>query len=727
MLSKTLTLRGLRTRPRPGVPELRCHAVGDALMVCTDEGPHPELEHWARQLPGDPERVVVVIDVPRLANPWTWEGVVQALRGKGAIRLAGSKTGAGDAAPAQWLADRLGVEVVAPDGPVTVVPGGSLFVENGRWRSFRSAAPASDLTSTFPALRWEPYLPVEPVRVPAGLVLDRVPCGLWLHRGATAFRHTVYELPCRGESLTMVVGARGEAPLESSEIAALLRTLPERTRELIRLAPFGAQPSGQEIADAAGFPVIAYTGLPVCGEDGGVEIVTIGEDGEVCTRPFASHMRCSPASTWNPAWPEVLGCRVPVPGLRQISPNVFSLGGKHVVEVVQSGLWIRGGQESADAGGVRTAPPDPNWTRVTCSGDDHDGSLARVVVGLNARFDPLTQQQARFVFAGQQEVPRVVEDLDDAVSPLKTERQLETKSTWTDDLSTRTIRTKIEKRHLVVQAVPEAVAVDDVDEAVTPEIEVERDFEPLHHTDLIDRDYSSTPEDRAWLRRVLGPRYDVCASSVLRVLSKQPGLRAVEGDSLESVVADLVAVQVYLGPGGRQVDAALRTGGSNELRTFACCLISGLARLPSYRGIVYHGGADGIDVHKYVPGTVLTDPGFLNAAGSAKIDGLELVLWSFTGRRVEDADPNAAQQAQRIVFPPGTRFEVLGIDGRRVLLREVVEERRGRSDNQDGVLLERLRKAAVDGPVLSGPTHLWAFGGLSHRVGQDEQQMRASA
>src|SRR5207247_5294347 len=66
---------------------------------------------------------------------------------------------------AQVLADELGVEVLAPDGQLLIVPGGTLFVVGGRdrdnrgsWWRFRPGREPERDTRRYPAPHWENQL-----------------------------------------------------------------------------------------------------------------------------------------------------------------------------------------------------------------------------------------------------------------------------------------------------------------------------------------------------------------------------------------------------------------------------------------------------------------------------------------------------------------------------------------------------------------------------------------
>jgi hypothetical protein len=256
-----------------------------------------------------------------------------------------------------------------------------------------------------------------------------------------------------------------------------------------------------------------------------------------------------------------------------------------------------------------------------------------------------------------------------------------------------------------------------------------------HGAGTVPADRRSSAAERDWLRRTLDAEFDGYAGDVLRLLARQPGLRAVEGEPLEAVVTDMVAVRVYLAARQDKLDQALRAGRLGTLWPYACCVVSGLRRLPSLRGVALHASSGAsAGCRQPVPGEILTVRPFLSAVGAATAHlrgDVEHLVWSFTGRRVADVDVAAADGAARVVFAPGTRFKVLAAagapgtgDGRaRVYLREVVEPEPvpGLSE-RDGAVLRRLERLAAGRdelppqrrrPDIDPARHGWAFDGFA--------------
>lgn len=203
-------------------------------------------------------------------------------------------------------------------------------------------------------------------------------------------------------------------------------------------------------------------------------------------------------------------------------------------------------------------------------------------------------------------------------------------------------------------------------------------------------------QERAWLQRTLGAPFDAIAGSVSRAMSELPGLRPESGRGGREALSDLVAVKLYLSGGAPSLDAGVSAGLPGPHVPLARCVAAGLRRLPSYRGpvrlrapltpaewewyrsrrlIVEWGFCSG-DADP--PPAGATGTGSTDAAAPAPDDEppqgpgpVDFLVWSMTARRtaliVQD-------EADRVVFLPGTGFKVLRVTGGdrpSVLLREL--------------------------------------------------------
>ncbi|MGW3621399.1 hypothetical protein [Micromonospora arida] len=188
-------------------------------------------------------------------------------------------------------------------------------------------------------------------------------------------------------------------------------------------------------------------------------------------------------------------------------------------------------------------------------------------------------------------------------------------------------------------------------------------------------------EERGWLRRTLSQEFDHMASSVSRIISEHPGLQA-GGTTPGDLLADSVAVRLYLTRRGERVDGALRTGAAGPHVPFARCVVAGLSRLPSFRGTtVFRISPDEREWALYRGRKLVTDWSLVNALTrphEGQEGDTDLLIWSMTARRTALLEPEGEEGIEdRVLFLPGTSFKILEMrtpaDGQRgaILLREI--------------------------------------------------------
>jgi hypothetical protein len=745
------------------VIEFDCRQVGSALVVCSPNGASKAARVLANALPDDPDRTVVVADFPPDSGPEVWTALVAALRKRGPIRLAVSRAGSGElGSPAQWLSDQLKVEVVAPDGVLLPVPGGSAFVIDshgaGCWYRFRPGHPPDPMGSRFPAPEWEPMTPGKPWASGRVGVAEPIPAGLWMHAMPSVTEgpsrehaRPVFALPCRPEVLTIVLGGPEERPVPPEEIRALLTALPMPARTKVRIAPYGVaplgaayagEPLGQIIADLVGERIAVYSGLPVLGADG-IDVVAYDAQGQPSWRPFTTELGYWPRTTPNAMPPSIIEHRPPVGGLVTVRPGVYQLSEGAVVELVNSGLWIRDPAEPPISNTtVRALPMDPLWARITVGvpGMPTSPDLFAAATELYSRLDPDTQRAVRFVFSDASQLvedkpaepaprPLAVVASAKTVSPAIEDTEVDLEPVADEDVDADFAHgkhsddgpTAVVPQHLVASATPreepetevEITAVieehfdneepfDEVDPDVDlgapePVAEPEPEPEPIWHQ-------RSTQAERDWVRHTLGGNYEGHAARVLRLIAKHPGLRTPEDATLEAVVTDLVAAQMYLLASEQMVDSALRAGELGQLMPFVRCVVSGLRRMPPFEGAVLCYGKETLDI-----GDVFTEKAFLNTASAldAELPGpVEYVVWSVNGRKVD----GLGNAVDRVVFLPDTRFRVVYASKTRLLLVEddVAEQSLGRLER---AVADREAMSTVEYPGIQSLEWPLGFGG----------------
>jgi hypothetical protein len=638
-------------------------------------------------------------------------------------------------APAQWRAEQLPAEVVAPDGVLTTVPGAAFVVGTqgyGSWVRFQPNASPMPFGRRFPVPQWEAMDPNSPWPTGEIGISEPIPAGLWLRAQQPPFdpaaqdSRPIVALPCRENVLTVVVGGPGRSAIPTDEVCRLLTALPQAARSRVRLVPYGIDSGlGRLVADQLGEPIAMFTGLPVGNlRTGGPAVIAVDPRGQQTWRPFVTEVLCTP----NEGVPVVSGYRAPVPGLAEVSPGVFSLGDGVVLEVVPSGLWVREQDEPYNAAEVRSQPVDPEWARLTVGtpGRTTPGAVAVHGAALVERLEPEVRKLLRLVFCDATvSAPPPPPPTTPTGTPAQVASAL---SAAAHALSARDSDSGGGLFTPVIPAEPEpeferpafvsmdsgpaiatvtSHALDDPDEAAFPSSDPDSSpvrfrvdgplpLQPLAMWEIppedngeretVPPDHSSSDAERDTVRRALGERYSVHAATVCRLLAQRPDAEE-DPAAFEAMVTDLTALLACVSQDEEMVVDTLRMGRLGRLRPYVACIISGLNRLPVHNGVATVWGVTGpTGPRRYRSGDVLVEHGLLDAVAnpSHRIEGVtEYLLWSVTGRRVEVADRVAVATEERVIFAPGTPFRVLA-----------VAEAEG--DHPQQVLLQEMAGPAAD-------------------------------
>nr|WP_196232679.1 discoidin domain-containing protein [Salinispora arenicola] len=327
----------------------------------------------ARSLPVAVGEITVV---GRLGESSGWSVVAEALSGVAAsgvlVRLAVSGAGSEDGtgpAPAAVLAQRVGVDVLAPVGSMVMVPGGTLFADAG-WRRFGAGSAVSldggrevESGRRFPAPDWELGLDALDVEVlPAGLVRKVIPAGAWLYPGspdqpATEWDDLAYAIAVDANQPVLLVGRPGAAVPDLDAVVAAADALPRAVRGRVIVVPYGpgaavcAQVS-EELGRRWGCTVTMATGLPIVHRDNRLLPVAVDAKGSGRWSPPIPQLSFSPSGRPSPAGPVEF-----LVGLSQIEPGSYRITARWVVEVVPSGLWLR----PLNSGELTPAVPERPW------------------------------------------------------------------------------------------------------------------------------------------------------------------------------------------------------------------------------------------------------------------------------------------------------------------------------------------------------------------------------
>ncbi|MFY4722492.1 hypothetical protein [Streptomyces sp. LaBMicrA B280] len=423
--------RGLGTA-RAGGTALQCRAEGRALLVHPKGEPDPQAAAFAAGLAADPQHTLAVVDLPYGSLEGSADAVARLLAGRGeSLRLVfGRGTPQESRRAAQRIADRLDRLVLAPDGAVLPTDGGGLFIPSDHgagWLRFRPGRSAERDSRRFPKPRWEFSTFDRPWTTSGHGVAEPAPCGVWVrsphdHPAAESGRRLVDRLPSHPDILTVVLGSPGGPPVTLADVTRLWETVLPSARSWVRFLhlgpvalPEGAEALGQELADALGQQVVLYAGVPVESRAGlaSPEVAAVRPDGTLGHHPFVSELMYFPRTGSAPAPPALFGLRRPLFGVPEITTGVYEYAADAVLEVVQSGLWMRPLAEPADGDAVRRIPAAPGYAailydRSTPGAADRMRSLAEDMLW---RLDP--ERREGFTIAPADEPGHVVVTSDD--------------------------------------------------------------------------------------------------------------------------------------------------------------------------------------------------------------------------------------------------------------------------------------------------------------------------
>ncbi|MFF2409224.1 hypothetical protein [Streptomyces sp. NPDC058092] len=359
--------------------------------------PDSPVRELVRELPADPRRPVVVVDVPRTAADNLGEelGTLLArLREEEPLSvrlvLSGSAAPAGEAGPlAQRLADAWEVTLEAPDASAVLTPGGLLHVTEpatpggGWWRFAPGAAPEA-LGARLPAPRWQRAL----TRVPLGpigeSVVRAVPAGLALYPADAAAPRPdgpAYAVAVHPERLSVLLGAPRAKPVAAEDLATLLAGLPVEPRRSLRLVPADGREAvalAEEVCDLLGTEIEVSLGLPVAATgDEGESVRLVSPEGEFTWSAPLTALVCSPTGDdgSRPA-PRPTAWTLPgTAGTPGAEPASLRLPSGAWAVAVRSGLWL--GTTPEPPPEVRDRAAESRALRVEIAPDCLTGKTAR--------------------------------------------------------------------------------------------------------------------------------------------------------------------------------------------------------------------------------------------------------------------------------------------------------------------------------------------------------------
>ena len=210
-----------------------------------------------------------------------------------------------------------------------------------------------------------------------GVVAEPLPAGVWIRaaqesQASAKYRSWLYyNVASRLDLFRVVIGYPGAPPLPIGQVAEFCRLIPAALWPEVRFARFGpvtrpdgeAVAFGQALADLVDQIAIVGTGVRIMWADpgGGSREGAMLPDGAMTWMPFAMDYGYTPRSLTEgiPVDPVAVDAVAPITGLAEARAGVFPLGEDTVLEVVQSGLWLRPVRTPPGAAQIRAAAADP--------------------------------------------------------------------------------------------------------------------------------------------------------------------------------------------------------------------------------------------------------------------------------------------------------------------------------------------------------------------------------
>ena len=401
------------SRPRSGESPIIRHTVGNATVLRARPKISAEARDIALSVQQDDHNDIVLLDLHGDVPMGLWESVAAELRRRRrGIRLVVCGQRQETAALAgQWLSDRLNRTVITPYGRVFQGVAGSLFVHSesgGGWVRHRPGRPPTYDAKRFPQPEWD--LAVAERRPTSSVgVAEPLPGGVWIHdTKAGEASHRFWQwlasaVPCQPQALSIVLGSPNTAPLSLDDVARFWRGLDDEGRRCARFIQFGpvalpvGDALGQALADTLRATVVCFGGVPL-GRPERTDIFTVEADGrlgwQVFARELAYEPRERPMATAKT--PRVLSHRDPVGLGDPVAPLVYWYGPDAVIEVIQSGLWMRPTEAPKGADSVRAIKPRPDrHVFVYDDSSEHRAQRMRLLAeDVVARLDAATRQRS---------------------------------------------------------------------------------------------------------------------------------------------------------------------------------------------------------------------------------------------------------------------------------------------------------------------------------------------
>lgn len=656
---------------------------------------------------------------------------------------------------AQRLVDEIPVEVLVPDGPLSFVPGGTLFSGSpGGWVRFSPGAREPAFARRYPIPPWEGALPKEPTDAP-GVVLEHVSAGLLARPEASEHAGAGPAVPQAPHPRVLVECGDTASPVDPAALSSAIARLHHAVRGQLEFVPVTPRAlllgHGHQLARSLGQDIVLATGF-VLRDGNGAERTTVRDETSGASwNPFPRALRCSADGSTR-----VVAVNPPPRGW--VPANALSYRpardpGDVVARVIPAGLALSPGIPTAPTTADRFAF-EPHQMSVVI-GDPSvpvPPGVPQALRSLVAGLEPEQRNRCRLIVLGvvdermrseltsaagalaarlrflepATEPPAAEPNPRDSAArsvpaaprpPAPSAPRSETPATLPPLPAARPATVSEPPTALRAQAPtvmlrkptpngpeqkPSESRSDETGSAPAENGVVRAELD----ASAIDPTHRSTAQERARFAANAGQEFDEQLPSVDSALANFPALREAADENAKS---DFVAVCFYFdrnGHGANTTNRLLREGGAEPFSDQVACLVSGLRRLPVHRGPAFRmARCEPGESPSYEVGEVLAEPGFLSASSesdlSSEQDHLDVLIWSYNARRTSAFARDGL--SGEVVFPASSRFKVLETADEEdeesvpaVLMRELrpgEDFATGTLDEADESVLPRLRRA----------------------------------
>lgn len=333
----------------------------------------------------------------------------------------------------------------------------------------------------------------------------------------------------------------------------------------------------------------------------------------------------------------------------------------------------------------QSAPPPKQYGIIASWGGVHDSLKSEFAKSGRKAFDITSQISSQALEGGVNEKlqKRLANLTPDQAKTLKDQLHY---SAWQAHTSGTTSEDRLVIRTALVLAFAHGASLDDTarlkqflntaDSATRNSVLAALNKPDANPTDVLTY-FQAVPMDavdqiQAWVRRddsVNATKIPKLVDNFLSINAQKLGV-APNSPEYQNLKIGATAISAYTSDIYKDVNKELRQNPpdqiSPQIEMLTVAAKDFLSRLPDFQGIVARGGGSGwqdIARARYVPGQVVTEPTFISSSPNKGFDGsVQFIIESRHGKEVSGLSVNGSFDGREVLFPPGTKFEVLAVE-----------------------------------------------------------------